>query len=122
MNPWAILGGVVLGAAALGGAYWQGRQDGAAAVVASQSKQDQERQKGAGNAVAQAKTESVRVVTRVRTVTREVPVYRDAACLHDVRVYDDLNRALSGSGDGGMPAGSGSTPGSDDGRDHGKTD
>jgi hypothetical protein len=122
MNPYAILGAVVLGAAALGGSYYQGRQDGAASVLAAQAKDDKSAQKGAGNAVAQAKTESVKVVTRIKTVTREVPVYRDSACAHDVRVFDALNGALRGAGDGVVPSGSGGTPGPDDGRDHGQTD
>jgi hypothetical protein len=122
MNPSAILGAVVLAAATHGAIYYQGRQDGAASVVASQSKADDSAQKGAGNAVAQAKTQSVKVVTRVKTVTREVPVYRDSACAHDERVFDALNGALRGAGDGVVPTGSGSAPGPDDGRDHGQAD
>ena len=122
MNLYTIIAAVLLAGAALGGTYYQGRKDGAASVVAAQAKADQSAQKGAGNAVAQATTESVRVVTRIKTVTREVPVYRDAQCSHPVGVFDDLNRALRGSGDGDVPAGSGSAAGPDDGRDHGQAD
>lgn len=122
MSPYATLGGVLLAGAALGGAYWQGRQDGAASVVASQAKTDDKAQKGAGNAVAHAKAESVKVVTRIKTVTREVPVYRDAQCSHTDGVLHDLNGALRGLGDGGVPAGSGGAARQDDGRDDGKAD
>jgi len=71
--------------------------------IARQARADQGAQKGAGHAVAEAKAESVKTITKVRTIVREVPVYRDADCSHDDRVHDALNRALSGAGDGGMP-------------------
>lgn len=122
MNPYTILGAVSVSAAALGLSYCQGRIDGAASVVATQAKADQSAQKGTGNAIAQAKTESVRVVTRIKTVTREVPVYRDAQCSHTDGVFHDLNGALRGAGDSGMPGGSGGAAGPNDGRDHGQVD
>lgn len=76
--------------------------------------------KGAGNAIAKAAAEHTRVETRIKTVTREVPVYRDAACAHDDRVFDDLNRALRGEPAGGglVPAGSGGATGQADGVQH----
>lgn len=121
MNPYAILGAVLLSMAALGGAYYQGRQDGAASITAAQAKDDDKAQTGAGNAVAEAKEQSVKIVTKIKTITREVPVYRAAECEHDVRVYDDLNRALRGAGEGVVPGEPGGASGQDAGGDDGKT-
>jgi len=122
MSPWAILGGVVLAGSVGFGLGWKLKQAewDATTVKAQQTAAAEE--KGAANAVSEEKAKSVKVITRVKTVTREVPVYRTAECSHDVRVFDDLNRALSGTGDGNVPAGSGSTAGSDDGRNHGQAD
>lgn len=122
MNPNAILVGLVALAVAMGGSYWQGRQDGAASVIATQSKADDSAQKEASHDVAQAKTESVKTITKIKTITREVPVYRDAACVHDERVFDTLNGALSGAGVDGVPAVSGGASGPHDGGDDGKAD
>lgn len=125
MNPYVVLGG--LAALAVAGAVGFGLGDRLkqaewdAATIKAQ-KSDQSAQKGTGNAIAQAKTESVRVVTRIKTVTREVPVYRDAQCSHTDGVFHDLNGALRGAGDSGMPGGSGGAAGPDDGRDHGQVD
>lgn len=60
-------------------------------------------QERTGDAVAKANETGTRVVTRVRTLVKEVPVYRDAACSHDDRVFDTINGALSGDGEGRLP-------------------
>lgn len=69
-------------------------------------------EEGAANAIAKSAAENTKVVTRVQTVTREVPVYRSAGCIHDVRVFNDLNSQLQGAGpaNGSLPEGSGVTP------------
>lgn len=87
-----------------------------------QQKADTAAEKETSHDVAQAKAESVKVITQVKTITRTVPVYRDAQCQHDDRVFDDLNRALRGSGDGDVPVGSGGAPGQVYGRDNGQAD
>jgi hypothetical protein len=51
---------------------------------------------GAASAISAIKLESRTVVQRTREVTRDVPVYRD--CLHDERVFGDLNQQLRGAG------------------------
>lgn len=120
MSPWALLGGVLLAGAALGGAYWQGRADGANAEIATQAREDQAAQtareaamQGAADAIRQAAAENTKIVTRIKTVTRDVPVYRDPVCRHDDRVLDDLNRQLRGTsaGDGSLPGGPGGAAG-----------
>lgn len=50
---------------------------------------------GAASAISAIKLESRTVVQRTREITREVPAYRD--CLHDQRVFDDLNKQLRGA-------------------------
>lgn len=122
MNPYAILGAIAVLIATHGATAWWFYDAGQDSVTAQQAKTDDKAQKGAGNAVAQAKAESVKVVTRVKTVTRDVPVYRDAQCSHTDGVFHDLNGALRGAGDGGVPSGSGGAARQDDGRDDGKAD
>lgn len=60
---------------------------------------------GAANAIAKASANSTKVVTQIKTVTRTVPVYRSAECVHDQRVFDNLNSQLRGSNssEGSMP-------------------
>lgn len=119
INPYTIIAAVLLWGASIAGAGWWmhgvGR-DGEIAKQASAEKIRQETrdaaQEGAANAIVKAAAENTKTVTKIKTVTREVPVYRDAACSHDQRVYDDLNGALRGepAGPGVVPAGSGSAP------------
>ena len=75
---------------------------------------------GAANAIAKAAAENTKTITRVQTITREVPVYRDSACSHDQRVFDDINAALRGSPAGGgiVPGGSGGVARQADGIEH----
>jgi len=40
MNPWVLLGIVLAAGLMTGGAYWQGRQDGAAGELASQAREE----------------------------------------------------------------------------------
>lgn len=89
-------------------------------IEAARQQTRDDAQKGAANAISKAAAENTRVETRIKTVTREVPVYRDVACSHDDRVFDDLNRALRGepAGGGVLPAGSGGAAGQADGLQH----
>ncbi len=114
MNPYAILGGVLLAGAALGGAYWQGRQDGASGVIAAQADAEQIRQdtiraadEGTARALARLEIKHVTIKQQADTVVREVPVYRD--CRHDGRMLDAINAALrqdQSADPGVMPAAS----------------
>lgn len=89
-------------------------------IEAARQQARDDAQTGAANAIAKAAAENTKVETRIKTVTREVPVYRDSACAHDVRVFDDLNRALRGESAGGglVPPGSGGAAGQSDGVQH----
>lgn len=112
INPYAIIAAIVLWAASLAGTGWWmhgvGR-DGEIAKQASAEKIRQETreaaQKGAADAIVKAAADNTKTITKIKTVTREVPVYRDAACSHDDGVWNDLNGALRGE-----PAGSGLVP------------
>jgi hypothetical protein len=117
VNPYAILGAVLVGAAALGGSYWQGRQDGAAAVVASHADAEKIRQEtiraaDEGTARALAKLE-VKHVTIRQAVQREViekPVFRDCRSGPDavrlLNVAAGHDGAASAPGAGELPAAS----------------
>lgn len=112
INPYTIIAAIVLWVASLAGAGWWGigvGRDGEIAKQASAEKIRQETrdaaQQGAADAIVKAAAENTKTVTKIKTVTREVPVYRDAACSHDLGVWNDLNGALRGE-----PAGPGLVP------------
>lgn len=87
MNPWALLGIVLAVGAMVGGAYWQGRQDGANAELATQAREEKV-QAWANDAAASAIADAVpRITVRHQTVRQEVereirdnPVYLRADC------------------------------------------
>ena len=119
MNPYTTIGALVLWGASLAGAGWWMRgvgRDGEIAKQASAEKIRQETrdaaQQGSADAIVKAAAENTKTITKIKTVTREVPVYRDAACSHDERVWNDLNGALRGepAGPGVVPAGPGGAP------------
>lgn len=110
---------LVLAGFVLGTRLKQGEWD---ADKAKQQKAAQAAQIGASHDVAKAEAQSVKVITKIKTITRTVPVYRSIECQHDVRVFDSLNDQLRGSSDGILPGGSGGSAGSDDGRDNGQAD
>lgn len=62
-------------------------------------------EEGAANAIAKAAADNTKVVTQIKTITRTVPVYSSAQCVHDQRVLDNLNSQLRGadSGEGRVP-------------------
>ena len=108
--PWALL----LAAAAAGGAYWQGRQDGRAAGEAEAAREERLVQQ-AGAASARAAAEAiasiqVRQTTIRQEVEREIQVrteYRD--CRHSAEQLQRINAALdpgapaSAAGGSGLP-------------------
>lgn len=106
--PWALL----LAAALAGGAYWQGRQDGRAAVEAEAAR-DERLVRQAGEASAAAAAEAIaRIQVRHTTIRQEVereiqvrPEYRE--CRHPPEQLQRINAALSpasgAAGGGGVP-------------------
>lgn len=106
MSPAAWAVGALLGAAVCTGAGWRLGIDHmkAKALDAETVRQEtrEAAQQGAADAIVKAAADNTKVITRIKTVTQEVPVYRSAECQHDDRVFDDLNRALRGE-----PAGPG---------------
>ena len=106
--PWALL----LAAAAAGGAYWQGRQDGRAAVEA-QAARDERLVRQAGEASAQAAAEAIaRIQVRHTTIRQEVereiqvrPEYRE--CRHAPEQLQRINAALGAATPGSAAGGVG---------------
>lgn len=120
MNPYAILGAALLWGASLLGTGWWFYGSGRDSEKAKQADIDKAIQKtrdaaqqGAADAIVKAAADNTKTITRIKTVTREVPVYRSTECQHDDRVWDDLNSALRGepAGQGLVPKGSGGADG-----------
>lgn len=117
MNPWAILGAVLLVGALTGAAYRQGREDGEAKVVAQEARE----REIAAEAVNAANAAAARAIAAIRvrhqTITQEVqrevidrPVYRE--CLHSPDGLRNINAALTGAAPASAP-GAGGVPGTD---------
>lgn len=122
MSPWVILGAVLLASALTGGAYYQGRQDGEARIVAQEAREREIAAEAvdAANAAAAQAISAIKV--QHRTITQEVerhviesPVYRDPGCRHDADGLRNINAALTGAARS-EPAGSGVLPGTDTAR------
>lgn len=116
MNPWAILGAVLLVGALVGGAYRQGREDGEARIVAQEAREREIAAEAvdAANAAAAQAISAIKV--QQRTITQEVQrdvlektVYRDPGCKHDADSLRRINAALTGAA-GPEPAGGGVVP------------
>jgi hypothetical protein len=116
MNHWLILGLFVAAGALGGGAYWQGRQDGEAKIVAQEARE----REIAAEAVDAALNVSAQAIAAIkvqnRTITQEVqrhvierPVYRDPDCKHDADSLRSINEAITGRAQP-EPAGSGIVP------------
>lgn len=116
MNPWLILAAIGLVGALTGGAYYQGRQDGEAKIVAQEAR-EREIAAGAVDAALNASAQAVAAIkVQHRTITQEVqrdviekPVYRDPGCVHDADSLRRINAALTGAARP-EPAGSGGVP------------
>ena len=103
MNPWAILGAVLLVGGLTGAAYRQGRTDGEAKIVAQEARERELTAQAvdAANAAAARAISSIKV--QHQTITQEVqrdviekPVYRDPGCVHDADSMRNINAALTG--------------------------
>jgi len=114
----AVLGALAT-ALAFGGGYTLGRIDGRVIEEGTQAREANMARVAtdaasiaAATAIAGIEVKHVTVKQRLETQIRTEPVYRD--CEHDQRVFDDLNRALTGAepaGDRQLPAN-----GTDDGQ------
>lgn len=114
LNPWLILAALGLVGALTGGAYYQGRQDGEAKIVAQEARERElvaEAVDAANNTAAQA-ISAIKV--QHRTVTQEVqrevltvPQYVD--CRHSDSGLRNINAALTGATQASAP-GSGVVP------------
>lgn len=115
MNPYVLLGGLVAFLIAVGGAYLQGRSDGADKCEAEQARDERVAQiatAAAADAAASAISKiEVKNATIRQTLEREIiekPVYRDCRSGPDaVRVFNsaiDSPEAASAPDPGKLPA------------------
>lgn len=114
MNPYAILGGIILWGASIGGAFFYGQGVGKDSQIAKESavkdaisETRAAAQLGAADAIAKIKVRNTTIQGRVETIVRDNPVYRDPACAHSPDGLRNLNEALGG---GTGPASSGIVP------------
>lgn len=101
-------------AAAVGGAYWQGRQDGRAAELATAVREQQLVAAAADKAASAAAEAIARIKVRHVTIRQEAEreiqtrvEYRD--CRHSAEQLQRLNAAIAGAG-GPDPLGGGQLP------------
>lgn len=116
MNPYLIVGLLVAAGVMTGGAYYQGRQDGANQIEAQQKREGELSQKAADAATSAAATAISQIKIQHRTVQQEVQrevaeriVYRE--CLHSPDGLRNINAALTGRAARPEAAGSGVLPG-----------
>lgn len=96
MNPYAIIAALVLAAAAIGGAYWQGRNDGRDACEALQAREDAVRQEtrelaqqGAADAIGKLEVKHVTIKQKLEREVREKTVFAECRSGPDsVRIYN----------------------------------
>lgn len=117
VNPYAILAALALCGAMVGGAYWQGRKDGAAGEIATRAREDKAREQTREAAIQGAAQAISTIKVQHRTITQEVqrevlvqPQYRD--CAHSPDGLRNINAALTGAAQA-QPAGVGVVPGAD---------
>lgn len=115
MNPYAIIGAVILWGASIGGAFFYGQGIGKDSQIAKESgikdaiaETRAAAQLGAADAIAKIKVRNTTIQGRVETIVRDSPVYRD--CLHDPDGLRNINEALGGRS---RPASGGVVPGTD---------
>lgn len=101
MNPYAIIAAMLALGAAVGGAYWQGRQDGGAACEAAEAREDNLVAKAsdaaasaAAHAISRIEVQRVEITQPVLREIREKLVYRD--CRHTPDGLRGVNSALTG--------------------------
>jgi hypothetical protein len=101
MNPWSILGTVLLWGATVAGAFWYGTRVGRDGEIAKQAEIKQaiedtsaKAREGAADAIAKIVVRNTTVQGRVETIVRDNPVYRD--CVHGPDQLRNINEALTG--------------------------
>jgi hypothetical protein len=117
MNPWALLIIAGVAAAAIGGAYVQGRADGRDKCIAQATRDEnvariasQAAAASAAEAISRIEVKNVHTRQRVERVVQERVVYRD--CRHDADGLRAVNAAITGvdepvaAGGGVVPAAS----------------
>lgn len=114
INPYTIIGALVLWGATIAGAGWWAYGAGKDSEIASQAKIDKARQEtreaaqlGAAEAISKIEIKQQTIVQKVQHEVQTNTVYRDCVVPADgVRL---LNDAISGRGEA-RPAGSGPVP------------
>jgi hypothetical protein len=110
LNPWILLGLLVLLGATAAGSYVRGRHDENTAMLAAQAKQrtlDEVIEAGVAKGVSQIKVQNTTIKQKLETLTRENVIYRD--CKLDPATRGLLDAALQGkaaqpAGDSVLPA------------------
>jgi hypothetical protein len=87
MNPWLILAAAIALAGLTGGAYWQGRKDGAAGEVATQVREERAAVIASDAAASAIAAAIPKITVKHQTVRQELEreiqtrdVYRNVAC------------------------------------------
>ena len=99
INPWVLLGILILLAATATGSYLRGRHDENNAMLAAQEKQrtlNEVIETGIAKGVSQMKVTNMTIRQNLETITRENTIYRD--CKLDPAAFGLLNQALAGEG------------------------
>lgn len=97
LNPWVILGLLVLLGGTATASYLRGRHDENIAVLAAQGKQrslEEIIETGIAKGVSRMKVQNTTIRQNLETLTRESVVYRD--CKLDPAAFGLLNSALTG--------------------------
>lgn len=113
MNPYTLLGGVLLWVASIAAAGWWSYGAGRDSEIASQAREDrtaavatEAAASAAAHAISQIKVQHRTVTQEVQREVLERPVYRD--CVHSPDQLQRINAALTGSRP--EPAGGGLVP------------
>ena len=101
MNPYVLLGGLVAALIAIGGAYLQGRSDGADKCVAGQARDERVAHiasvaaaDAAASAITKIKVQNTTIKQEVQREIVETVRYRE--CVHPDGVVRNINAALTG--------------------------
>ena len=101
MNPYVVLGAVVVWGATAAGAFWYGTDVGRDGEIAKQAAIEQAirdtRQaalEGAADAISKIKVTNTTVQGKTETIVRERTVYSN--CVHDPDLMRIINEALTG--------------------------
>lgn len=102
MNPYIILASVAVFAALTGGAYYQGRKDGEANVIAQEAREEkiakisyENASRASADAISKIEVKNVYQKQILEREVRENVVYRE--CKHSSAGLRGVNSALSGN-------------------------